>query len=68
MERKYKVEEITPKNSRCGVGACPAIYSTEEHYILRGTREDLRTYGIAKAGEDEVDIRVPKSLIDNMKK
>ena len=52
------IYEVTPESMKCGVGACPSIHSTEEYYIIRGTKDNLRNYGIeSEAGENEVDIR-----------
>jgi hypothetical protein len=63
------IYELTPKQMKCGIGACPSIYSTRESsYLIIGrqlTAEEIKEKGLEKkVGVGEALIEVPKKLID----
>ena len=60
------IRELTPKEMYCGVGACPAIFETDENsYVLIGKKIDADKLGIGKrVADDEVVVEVPRRLID----
>ena len=63
------IYEVTPKDMICGVGPCPAIFDSKEGYLIIGTKLDQKEFGLEKkVAEDEVLIRVPKRLIDEMQR
>lgn len=63
MEKKYK--EVTPKNMRCTLYACPQIHEEDDNYIIIGKQVDPASIGLEKkVGPGEVAIRIPKKYID----
>lgn len=64
---EIKVTEITPDSMHCGVGACPAIYETDQaSFIIIGSRlnaQHVKQLFPAKLGLGEVAIEVPKELL-----
>jgi len=78
---EYKLIERTPKEMQCCVGACPQIYEVcvvaacptivdkdDGNYYIVGTQVDPKDVGLEKrVGKDEVLIKVPKKLIDEMR-
>ncbi|MFH1451763.1 MAG: hypothetical protein ABIF88_01160 [archaeon] len=67
----YKVREVTPESEKCGVGPCPGIYRAEkvgeESYLIIGKKVNPSEAGLEeKVAEDEVLIKVPIRLIDDM--
>lgn len=59
--------EITPRELRCGIGACPSIFTTDEDtYIIVG-REitgELPPALKTRLGPGEFAIEIPKRLVD----
>jgi len=61
----------TPPALRCAIGACPALYATDnDTYLIVGKRSNLD--GLppevhAKVGADEVLVEIPKALIEGIK-
>lgn len=67
MEKELKIKkELTPKESMCVFGPCPAIFETNnKSYAVIGKVLDGKSLGISKRiGKDEVLIEVPKIIID----
>ncbi|MFA5993052.1 MAG: hypothetical protein WC796_05080 [Candidatus Pacearchaeota archaeon] len=67
MEKELKItKEITPKDMSCVLGACPAIFETNNSsYAVIGKVLDAKNLGIEnRLGKNEVLIEVPKKLID----
>ena len=66
----YKINEITPKELRCFIGACPSAYEgtreRNEIYLIVGRQVNPADAGLEKrVGEGEVLIEIPRELIDN---
>lgn len=61
-----KLTNITPRTVQCGIGACPAIFRTDQGtYVLVGkkvTNPELAT----RVGKDEAAIEVPKFLLEGL--
>lgn len=58
--------------SECGIGACPTVFGTdsEEQLIIVGavpSPEELRAIS-HRAGPGETAVKIPKSLLDGMKR
>ena len=71
---KYTINEITPHEMRCGVGACPSIYEAQSEeglkvYLIIGKKINPSKVGLGelekRIGLDEVLIEVSRVLIDN---
>jgi len=67
-----KFREITPKEMRCMIGSCPAIFETERGtYIIVGEKipsEKIPDRIKNKVGPDENAIEVPNKLLKNARK
>jgi len=60
------IKDLTP-NSMCMVGACPAIFETDEQsYLLIGKLTDSSIVPEGRVGQDEVVIEVSKALLANL--
>ncbi len=67
MKKELKIEkELTPKESMCITGPCPAIFKTNnKSYAVIGKVLDGKELGISnRIGKEEVLIEVPKNIID----
>ncbi|MEA3329308.1 MAG: hypothetical protein U9Q06_01035 [Nanoarchaeota archaeon] len=68
---KYKINEVTPKDMQCVVGACLAIYEAqgsdqESVYLIVGNVVTPSDAGLeGKVGTGEALVEVPRALIDN---
>lgn len=63
------IYEVTPEDAKCICGSCPSIYGTEGSYLIVGEGVEPKEFGLAgKVGKGEVLIRVPKGLIDKIKR
>jgi hypothetical protein len=61
-----KLTEITPKQFQCGIGACRAIFKTDnETYIIigRNLTNDLPPELTGRIAPHETAIEVPKELL-----
>jgi hypothetical protein len=70
---KYKIKDITPKEHRCVIGACPTIVETNNNsYIIIGDVVDQKTLEklnlSQKIGTNEIAIEIPKSLLNDLPK
>ncbi len=62
-----KAKEITPLESRCGVGPCPAVFQTDRNTVVvigtvlagNETPENIRR----KLGRGEVAIEIPEKVL-----
>lgn len=62
-----KLKELTPKGFKCGIGPCPAIFSTDNSYIIVGEKISEKTKELkGRIGKGEVAIKVPKNLLVNL--
>lgn len=67
-KRDYKIKDITPREHKCVIGACPTIVeSNNGSYVIVGNlmnKNDLTDLGLLnKVGKNEVAIEIPKSLL-----
>jgi|GEM_PF-1698691 len=64
------VYELTPEKNRCAIGACPSVFGNETNdYYIVGQQVNPSEVGLGKkVGEGEVLIKVPKELIDKIKR
>lgn len=64
------IEDITPPEFACGIGACPAVFLTDRGSILvvgRSIRqEELRPALRERVGPNEALVEVPKALLRNL--
>lgn len=62
-----KLKDITPTHLKCLVGACPAVYQTDDgRCFVVGKRASAAASGAVpfdKIGPDEVMIEVPEDLL-----
>jgi len=63
------IKDITPKEFKCIVGACPGIFETDRNtYILIGVelkKDQLRHLGLqGRVGNDETVIEIPKDILN----
>lgn len=79
---KYKLIDRTPEEMQCIIGGCPQIYEEcvlggcptiidkdDGNYYIVGIQVEPKDFGLEKkVGEGEVLIKVPKGLIDNLKR
>ena len=67
---KYNLIDRTPKEMQCCGGACPSVFGDEiDNYYIIGKVVDAKSLGLEKkVGDGEVLIKVPKELIDNLKR
>lgn len=69
MNKKIKkLVNITPRAMRCGFGPCPAIYESQDYYViigklLRGEELDEIKTAISP---DEVAIKIPKGILTEL--
>lgn len=64
-----KLIDRTSESERCIAATCPGVYVDEKDYVIIGKQVDPNDYGLeGRVGDGEVLIRVPKRLIDNMKR
>jgi hypothetical protein len=65
-----KVTEITPLSARCGVGPCPAVFSTDRGTCLIVGKvpkmDDIPRQAQEKIGEGEVLIEVPIGVLKGL--
>lgn len=64
------IYELTPEENQCLITACPSVFGDEkDNYYIVGKVVDAKSLGLEKrVGEGEVLIKVPKELIDNLKR
>ncbi|MEK6758067.1 MAG: hypothetical protein AABX88_02970 [Nanoarchaeota archaeon] len=68
MKNQLKIsKEVTPKAEICGIGACPAIFETNQSsYAIIGKKIDAKKLGISnRVGKNEILIEIPKKILDN---
>lgn len=68
MKKQLKIlNELTPKSMECIVGACPAIFETNNgSYAIIGKKINAKSLGISqRVGKDEVLIEIPRAIIDD---
>ena len=68
MKKELKItRELTPKANRCGIGACPAIFETNQNsYAIIGKKISAKNLGVSKRiGKNEVLIEIPKNILDD---
>ena len=68
MRKELKItKELTPKIEMCGIGACPAIFETNQNsYAIIGKKINAQKLGISKrVGKDEVLIEIPRNILDS---
>lgn len=62
-----ELKEITPKGMSCGIGACPAIFkSNQGSYFLIGRKVNATEIGpdiINRVGSGETLIEIPETLL-----
>jgi hypothetical protein len=62
-----KTRELTPRETRCVVGACPAIFETADGQLLLigKTQHSAARFGIqaTRVGPDETLVAVPKEMV-----
>lgn len=63
------VRELTPSGAACVIGACPAIFETDQNSVLVVGKalsiEDAERVGIAlRVAEGESVVEIPKNLLD----
>ena len=60
-----KAKEITPKEGRCGVGPCPAVFKTDRKtFIVIGAvpaNDDLPSNIRKKMGKGETAVEIPEA-------
>jgi hypothetical protein len=65
-----KLKEITPQHLNCGIGACPAIFETENgDYVLIGEEVSSADQGgtlQGRVGPGETVIKIPRGLIQDI--
>ena len=68
MSKELKItRELTAKKDRCGIGACPAIFETNNgSYAIIGRKLNAKKLGIdSRLSKDEILIEIPKKIVDN---
>ncbi len=62
--KKYQIEDITPEEYRCAVGACQVIYEVlnEDKLVIVGKRADISELE-GRINEDEAAVVIDKELI-----
>jgi len=68
MKSKGKpyIREVTPAKYACIIGPCPAIFETENEYLIVGRqvpREEMNEAVENKVGPQETVVAVPKGII-----
>lgn len=66
MKKSLKIsKDLTPKDMYCGIGACPAIFETNNgSYAIVGKVLDAKSLGVSnRVGKNEVLIEVPRKLL-----
>lgn len=61
--------DITPRDQRCLIGNCPAIFEVNDGYVLVGTRLSQRHLPETvreRIGQSEDAILVPRSLLRSL--
>lgn len=65
-----EIKEITPKHLKCGVGLCPAVYESNDNYIIIGrclSENQARALGISnRIGKNEKAIIINKSFFGDI--
>lgn len=69
MKREIKLKEVTPKQFKCGIGACPAIFKTGNKFIIIGkvVNDEMNRRLKKRIGKDDAGIEIPKELLLNLK-
>jgi len=66
------IYEVTPKEMSCVIGSCPTVYEdreSEPSYYIVGEKINPEEVDLTdRVGETEALIRVPKGMIDKMRK
>jgi hypothetical protein len=65
-----RIRDITPSHLRCSIGACPAIYASEDGNLIvvgkKPTKDVLRQLE-GKVGEDEFVVIISPKLISGLR-
>lgn len=65
-----KLREITPKSFKCGIGACPAIFKTDEgSFVIIGKQvgeKNTMDQLDGKIGPDEIAVEIPGELLQEL--
>lgn len=62
-----KLKELTPKDFKCGIGPCPAVFSTNNSYIIVGKKISAKIKELkGRISKGECAIEVPKDLLVNL--
>lgn len=71
MAKKLSIREITPVEMSCMLGPCPALFQVEEGYLVIGEVVSPKLYSgklKSRISENEVLIKIPKTLLKNLRK
>ena len=65
-----KLTEKTPKKYNCIIGACPAVFETDQKsYVVIGkvlSKSQVNKLLKGRVGKDEMAVEFPKGLLENI--
>lgn len=72
MKKQYLYSNLTPKKyMNCPPPACPTILEAEDHYLVispKASKSDLPEEFKSRLGKNERVIKIPKDLLNKLKK
>ena len=67
--KAFSLHEVTPVKYACIIGSCPAVFETENEYLVVGRQVSPEKLGLdleRRVGPQEAVVAVPKKILNEI--